>query len=135
MKPIRLILTAAALLCLGLDTIHGDELRLIGRYREQTAEKAFLTREKQLDWSPRETAVIVVDMWNNHWCTTSAQRTGELAPVVNRFVSAARDRGALVIHSPSDCMKFEDRAAERPAEQQQRRQGRGPPERGPARFG
>src|SRR5690349_5728780 len=95
-----------ALLCLSLGSAPGQELRLIGSWREQAANKEFVAREKQLDWSALETAVIVVDMWNNHWCTTSAQRTGELAPVINRFISSARQRGALVIHSPSDCMKF-----------------------------
>jgi nicotinamidase-related amidase/type 1 glutamine amidotransferase len=52
-------------------------------------------------WEPNETAVVICDMWNQHWCKGATERVAELAPVMNRVVAAARDRGVLIIHSPS----------------------------------
>ena len=50
-------------------------------------------------WVPRETAVIICDMWNDHWCKRAAERCSELAPRVNNFAQIARDHGALIIHA------------------------------------
>ena len=57
-------------------------------------------------WIPQETAVIICDMWNDHWCKRAAHRCSELAPRVNNFANIARARGALIIHAPSDTMRF-----------------------------
>jgi len=59
-----------------------------------------------LFWVPNETAVIICDMWDDHWCKRAAQRCSELAPRVNNFAQVARARGALIFHAPSDTMKF-----------------------------
>ena len=57
-------------------------------------------------WEPRKTAVIICDMWDDHWCKCAARRCSELAPRVNDFVRLARTQGALVVHAPSDTMAF-----------------------------
>ncbi|MBG88532.1 MAG: hypothetical protein CMO80_16750 [Verrucomicrobiales bacterium] len=57
-------------------------------------------------WKPRETAVIICDMWNNHHCTAAARRVVELAPYLNQVVQAARKRGVLIIHAPSGCANY-----------------------------
>ena len=51
-----------------------------------------------------QTAIIICDMWNQHWCRGATRRVGELAPAMNRAVAAARAKGVLIIHSPSSCM-------------------------------
>lgn len=58
------------------------------------------------EWNPEETAIVVCDMWDKHWCPTATSRVGEMAPVMNRVLSAARDRGVLIIHCPSGTMDF-----------------------------
>jgi type 1 glutamine amidotransferase/nicotinamidase-related amidase len=58
------------------------------------------------EWRAEATAIIVCDMWDKHWCPTSSARVVELAPRIDAFLVAARERGALVIHAPSDCMDF-----------------------------
>jgi putative membrane-bound dehydrogenase-like protein len=65
---------------------------------------AFVAREKVLEWQPAQTAIIICDMWNQHWCQGATRRVGELAPAMNRAISAARDRGVLIIHAPSGCI-------------------------------
>jgi nicotinamidase-related amidase len=57
-------------------------------------------------WDARKTAVIVCDMWDKHWCAAASRRVAEMAPRVNRFLIEARQRGALVVHAPSDTMSF-----------------------------
>lgn len=61
---------------------------------------------------PKKTAVVVCDMWDDHWCKAAATRCGELAKQADPVLKACRDRGMTIIHCPSDCMKFyEDHAA------------------------
>ncbi|MEX2188171.1 MAG: ThuA domain-containing protein [Pirellulales bacterium] len=83
-------------------------LRLHARTRVETAKGSgrFHTIEKQLDWRANETAVVVCDMWDDHWCRGAAARVAEMAPHMNEFLMAARRRGALIIHCPSECMEF-----------------------------
>lgn len=62
--------------------------------------------ESTLRWTAAETAVVVCDMWDNHWCKGAARRVGIMAPKLNAVLEAARSRGVLVIHCPSDTMEF-----------------------------
>ncbi len=65
----------------------------------------FAVKEKSVEWNPAKTALIICDMWDQHWCKGATRRVGELAPAMNRAVKAARDRGVLIIHAPSSCME------------------------------
>jgi hypothetical protein len=51
------------------------------------------------EWS--KTAVVVMDMWDRHPDKGASSRLQELAPEVEKFTRKARDKGALIIHSPS----------------------------------
>jgi nicotinamidase-related amidase len=68
---------------------------------------------QRTSWKAAETAIIICDMWDNHTCKGAAARVAAMAPKVDAFVSAARSRGVLIIHSPSDVMKFYDGAPQR----------------------
>jgi len=57
-------------------------------------------------WNPQETAVIICDMWDQHWCKGATRRVAELAPEMNKVLHSARDKGFLIVHAPSECMKF-----------------------------
>ncbi len=58
------------------------------------------------DWNSTETAIIICDMWDKHWCKGATERVAELAPVINDVITVARNKGALIVHAPSDCMDF-----------------------------
>ena len=77
-------------------------LRLRARRRSKTAGPA----EKTLDWPVARTAILICDMWDTHTCEMSAQRVAALAPRMNQVVSAARSLGVMIIHAPSDVMKY-----------------------------
>src|SRR5262245_33099716 len=64
--------------------------------------------EKELTWDARKTALVVCDMWDRHWCAGATRRVAEMAPRMNELIRAARARGVLVIHCPSETMKFYD---------------------------
>lgn len=68
-------------------------------------ENFTLVKETQ-QWEPSQTAIIICDMWNEHWCKGATQRVGELAPKMNSVIAAARNKGFLIVHAPSDCMDF-----------------------------
>lgn len=57
-------------------------------------------------WDAAQTAVIICDMWDQHWCKGATERVAEMAPALNRFVSAARDKGVLIVHAPSSVVDY-----------------------------
>lgn len=62
--------------------------------------------EEPLRWDVAKTAVIIIDMWDTHTCHSAAQRVAAMAPRTNQVVSAARSLGVMIIHAPSDTMKY-----------------------------
>ena len=62
--------------------------------------------EEAVRWKAAETAIIICDMWDTHTCHLAAHRVGVMAPRMNQVVSAARALGVMIIHAPSDTMKF-----------------------------
>lgn len=84
------------------------KLRLKLRERKETAPGSgvFKTVERGADWEVAETAVIVCDMWDDHYCKSAAQRVGVMVPRMNEVLTAARGHGALVIHAPSDTISI-----------------------------
>lgn len=69
-------------------------------------EPAVAPTEKSATWDPKRTAIIVCDMWDDHWCKSAAARVGELAGPMNEMLKAARKQGVFVIHAPSTCTAF-----------------------------
>lgn len=59
------------------------------------------TKVTRTEWDATKTAIIVCDMWDDHWCQSAARRVTEMAPALDRMLHAARDKGALIIHAPS----------------------------------
>jgi nicotinamidase-related amidase len=76
-------------------------------------EKPASAIEKVVVWDSKKTAIIVCDMWDQHWCKSAAARVNELAGPMNDMLKAARARGVLVIHAPSTCTGFYKNTAQR----------------------
>jgi len=95
-----------------------EPLVLHARVREPAATAGpFVVNEKILRWEPSQTAIIVCDMWNQHWCQGATRRVGEVAPAMNRTIAAARAKGVLIIHAPSSCMaSYKDHPARKRAQ-------------------
>jgi nicotinamidase-related amidase len=78
-------------------------LRLNLRERKASADgKSVEVVERTADWPAAKTAVIVIDVWDDHYCKSAARRVGVLAPRMNAVLTATRDNGVMIIHAPSD---------------------------------
>jgi nicotinamidase-related amidase len=51
---------------------------------------------------PQKTAIIIIDMWNSHWCMTASERVSAMAPRMNEVIGIARSLGMQIIWNPSD---------------------------------
>jgi len=58
------------------------------------------TTQKWID--PAQTAIVVVDMWNWHWCTAFRDRLPELFAPMNESLEIARQQGIQIVYAPAD---------------------------------
>ncbi len=58
------------------------------------------------EFSTRETAIVICDMWDNHWCASATQRVNELAHKMEPVLETCRASGILIVHAPSETMGF-----------------------------
>ncbi|MHC5538378.1 chitobiase/beta-hexosaminidase C-terminal domain-containing protein, partial [Singulisphaera rosea] len=59
-------------------------------------------RVESLAVDPAKVGVVVVDVWNWHWCKTATERVGALVPRMNRVLDSARELGMSVMLCPTD---------------------------------
>ena len=95
------------LLLLITSNANSQELNVTLRTRTPSAAdpKVFDLNLKKQTWDPKQTAIIVCDMWDRHHCPTAEKRVVELCPRMNDMLESARKRGILIIHAPSSCME------------------------------
>jgi nicotinamidase-related amidase len=62
--------------------------------------------ERFVEWKADETAIVITDMWDRHWCEGAAQRVAAMAPRIDAVVKAAREKGVSIIHAPSSVTDF-----------------------------
>jgi alpha-L-fucosidase 2 len=73
---------------------------------EAKAGKEYEVRQTELTGlaglDPAKTAIIIIDMWNFHWCMTAAERVSAMVPRMNAVLDIARKQGMQIIWNPSD---------------------------------
>ncbi|MBI1344658.1 c-type cytochrome [bacterium] len=99
--------------CLGLSFVaptllSAEPLTLHMRSRTEVAPDSgrYHAVTQPVEWNPKETAIVVCDMWDTHTCPNAALRVSQMAPRMNEVLKAARAKGIFIIHSPSGTMKF-----------------------------
>jgi nicotinamidase-related amidase len=100
--------TVIAVLALPLACVFGDNaapLKLTMRYRVPAQADQYETRMKVESWQPKNTAIIVCDVWDAHHCLNAVRRLEEMVPRMNQVLEKARSQGALIVHAPSSCME------------------------------
>lgn len=106
MKPVHFRFVALAWLVLHVPCSPAAVLSLNFRSQIETTNGSgkyhSITTPGQ--WDAAQTAFVVCDMWDDHYCRNSARRVAEMAPRMNAVLKAARQQGALIIHCPSGCM-------------------------------
>ncbi|MHC4628506.1 MAG: hypothetical protein ACYTDV_16135, partial [Planctomycetota bacterium] len=57
-----------------------NKLTLLARSRQQMPSGEFRVLSDKLNWAPSQTAIIICDVWDQHWCKGANRRGAELAP-------------------------------------------------------
>lgn len=99
----RLLLVILAILVV-MPALHAADSPFTVHVRSRDTEGR--TVEKVVQWEPTKTALIICDMWDDHWCKSASRRVAELAGPLNETVKAARARGVFIIHAPSSVTAF-----------------------------
>src|SRR5688572_10180485 len=73
-----------------------ESLKLHARSQKVSTNSAPAEVQKELRWAPEKTALIVCDMWDDHWCRGAARRVVELAGPMNDVINNARARGVFI---------------------------------------
>ena len=94
------LLALAAVVLVGY-TATTPELHLQLRSRVEMYKGSGDWRAVAIDesFSPSSSALILCDMWDNHWCQGAAGRVGILARKIAPVVDLARSHGFLIIRS------------------------------------
>lgn len=67
------------------------------------------------DLIPEQTAVVICDMWDKHWCTGATTRVGQMVNRMEPFLRTLREKRMMIVHAPSETMAFYKEAPQRRA--------------------
>ncbi|MDQ6700612.1 MAG: isochorismatase family protein [Acidobacteriota bacterium] len=105
--PRSLLLAASALLC-AFAAETGGVLKLPLRTRVEAFRGSG-------EWMPvavthtfpvGETAILICDMWDKHWCSGAGRRVDALARKMAPVIDLARAHHVQIVHAPSEVMQF-----------------------------
>ena len=86
------------------------QVKLTARRRELTVDergyRGWRLREEPLELMPERSALLLCDVWDQHWCRGAEERLELLLPQIDATARAARELGLLVVHAPSDTMQW-----------------------------
>ncbi|HEY7212555.1 MAG TPA: isochorismatase [Bryobacteraceae bacterium] len=57
-------------------------------------------------FNPAQSALIVCDMWDRHWCTGANRRVAALVKKLEPVLEMARSKGIIIVHAPSETMSY-----------------------------
>lgn len=83
----------------------GRSLELPVRWQERSGDE-YATKTDTRPLPAEKTAIVICDMWNQHWCASATRRCGEIAGRMAPLVDQARAAGISIVHAPSDTLKF-----------------------------
>lgn len=92
-------------LAMSTTTIYAADFQLQKRTVSTDASGKLVHKLAQpVSWKASQTAVILCDVWDYHHSINAVRRLEEMLPRMNDLLKEARQRGATIIHAPSDCM-------------------------------
>ena len=88
--------------------LFGADLRVTLRSRSEAFKGSGAWQEYQFEerLPVSQTAVLICDMWDKHWCSGATARVDVLAKKMAPVIDQARERGIQIVHAPSDVMEF-----------------------------
>jgi nicotinamidase-related amidase len=108
LAPLSIVLVTAGLVMAGLPDAPSKSLVLPLRTKVEAFKGSGDWREVRFrqELVVPETAILICDMWDNHWCSGAAGRVNEMVVRMAGVVDEARAHGVQIIHAPSDVMDF-----------------------------
>jgi len=86
---------------------HENAMMLLHTRSQATLDEGTLEEQQATQsWNASETAIIICDMWDKHWCDSATQRVAAMAPKLNEMIRAARSKGVTIVHAPSGTIDF-----------------------------
>jgi nicotinamidase-related amidase len=82
-----------------------EPLLLKQRLRHTKDDQNYEVIVREIAWQPKQTAIIVCDLWDAHHCLNAVRRLEEMLPRMNEVLEKARSLGVLIVHAPSSCME------------------------------
>ncbi len=76
------------------------------RTRSETSPGHWEEKAVTKDVPVAETAIVICDMWDKHWCKGATDRGDVIARTMAPLIDSARKAGVQIVHAPSDCMDF-----------------------------
>jgi len=105
LRSLFLVLICGAQIFLGFGQVDSLKVDLRSYIKERTHDPFRMVSQPEV-WQMDQTAIIICDMWDKHWCESATERVAELAPVINDVVKIARSQGVMIIHAPSDVVDY-----------------------------
>jgi nicotinamidase-related amidase len=84
------------------------DLQIPVRSRVESFKGSGVWEEVRLDAALpiQQTAILICDMWDRHWCSGATRRVEALALRMAPVIDEARARGIQIVHAPSETMEF-----------------------------
>lgn len=77
------------------------------------SQEKWETIKNKKEWKTNETAIVICDMWDEHWCKGATLRVAQMAPKINELIDLARKNGVTIIHAPSGVLNHYDGTPQR----------------------
>ena len=103
MLKLTIILIVTLFLCSCHNTDKSKEIILNLERLDPETNKVLIATEKV---SCNKVGIIVMDVWDHHWCKSWTARDAAMIPKMNAVLDAARKMGVLVIFSPTSAADF-----------------------------
>ncbi|HTN06821.1 NPCBM/NEW2 domain-containing protein [Agriterribacter sp.] len=73
---------------------------IVAGYQRRDMDDIVTVKDSIID--AKKIGIVVIDMWNFHWCKTSAARVAAMVPRMNQCLEEARKLGMQVFFCPTD---------------------------------
>jgi nicotinamidase-related amidase len=87
-------------------SVIGLKLRAQQLTQDAGGHNVWQVNRAAVTWAPAETAIVICDMWDDHWSRGAAERVVQMIPRMNAVLWAARPAGIQIVHAPSETMDF-----------------------------
>jgi nicotinamidase-related amidase len=95
----RLFLVALCFISAQLVAAREQERNVVEFPLRTRVDKQPVERRETID--PRHVGIVVIDLWDYHWCVTCTQRAASMVPRMNRAFEGARKLGMQIVFAPT----------------------------------